>query len=129
MEDPPISDPVKDPREEILLSGLDDWVSLAEARSLVQEFLPGTAPSEEVRSATLSIIGDLLRDQLMEAGQLRPRFVAWVGTPDDVLHRIASEWSPGEEIWVGKICWLASTLAGKAVALRLTDDPDFPRTS
>ena len=123
MEDSPIG-PVSDPRREILLSGLDDWVSLAEARSLVQESLPPAATARDVRSRTLSVVDGLLRDGLMDAGQLRPRFIAWNGAPDDVLQRIAGEWPAEDEVRVGEICWLASTPAGKALAHRLADRDD-----
>ena len=120
MEDPP-TDAVSDPTTEILLSSLDDWVSLAEARSLVQDSLPASVSSVEVRTKTLSVIDDLLRRGLMEAGQLTPRFTAWNGTPDAILNGIAQEWTDDEGLWLGSICWLANTPTCKEVAGRLVD--------
>jgi hypothetical protein len=109
------------PGAEILLSGADDWVSLAEARSLVRESLPPSATAGEVRSETLSVVADLLRRGLMEAGQLQPRFVAWDGAADAVVRRIASGWPERGGIGVGEVCWLASTADGKSLALRIAE--------
>lgn len=121
MEDSQTPVPIDVAQTEVLLSGLDDWVSLAEAQSIIRDTLTPGAAESEVRARTLGAVGDLLRRHLMEAGELRPRFVAWRGNPEDLIDRIAREWPDDEDLWVGKVCWLANTSSGAALAESLSD--------
>ena len=99
----------------ILLRGLIDWVSLAEARWLVSLAEPGTPA--EVREATLRAITLLVEHDLVRLGETTPRFEPWRLSQEDGLQRVRREWSdPEQELRPGNIVWLDNTPAGDDVA-------------
>ena len=107
----------------ILLNGLDDWVSLAEAASLVRSTEPN-APSEAVKEATLRTIDKLLARDLIQVGELAPDFTPWKLDTGAALRQIDREWSaPDTELRPWDTCWLAITAAGRALAESLDAPP------
>lgn len=105
---------------QILLSGSGDFVSLAEAAQYVRDDLPD-ASANEVRSATLGAISDLLAQGYVRAGELTDRFVAW--TSASALPEIEARWTdPDAKLapWDG--VWLANTPAGDRVADEMAGD-------
>ncbi|WP_433802592.1 hypothetical protein [Actinomycetospora sp. CA-084318] len=108
-----------DPTVKILASGLDDWVSLAEARSLVQ-VAHGDLDDRALRSETLAVVGRLLADGLVRPGTLSDRFSAW-DLGDDALQRIAEGWEDADASdWLYSV-WLENTEPGNAVARSIPD--------
>ena len=118
---------------QILLRGIDDWVSLAEARSLVSMVEPGRPT--EVHEATLRAITLLVEHELIllgdlvaiapmapapEGGRMRPppvRFDPWPVDGEAALTRIRREWwDPERDLDPGNICWLQNTPAGDEIA-------------
>lgn len=116
MEDPPTTRLTDaDGAAKILLRGLDDWVSLAEARSLVSIAEPGTPTA--VREATLRAITLLVENDLARLGELDPRFVPWPLSTEDGLRRVRREWwDPEKELVPGNIVWIDNTPAGDEIA-------------
>lgn len=105
----------EDGAAKILLRGLDDWVSLAEARSLVSLAEPG--PPAEVREATLRAIALLVENDLAQLGELDPRFVEWPLSKEDGLQRVRREWwDPDRDLVPGNIVWIDNTSAGDDIA-------------
>lgn len=108
-----------DPRAQILLSGSHDWVSLAEAQHILRQAGPPSHASE-VRLRTLAVVRDLLRSNLVEAGEIAEGFTIWPGDADEITGRIASLWSDtDDDLWPGQICWLANTRTGNDVAAQI----------
>ncbi|MEJ2888808.1 hypothetical protein [Actinomycetospora aeridis] len=100
---------------EILLRGLDDWVSLAEARSLVSLAEPGSPA--EVREATLRAMTLLVEHDLARLGELDPRFVPWPLSKEDGLQRVRREWwDPERDLVPGNVVWIDNTPVGDEVA-------------
>ncbi len=105
-----------DARIQILLSGLHDWVSLDEARHLVRRASPAEASPADVRLASLEAIDDLLGRGLVVVGDLANGFAPWSGSREEIVNRIASQWTNLDHAeWLG-IGWLANTPAGNALA-------------
>ena len=104
---------------QILLSGLGDWVSLGEARDYVADDHPG-ASSPTLREETLTVVGRLLHDGLIVAGDLRPSFERWERTAEQSAVAIRSAWSDADDrLRPGEVCWFANTRAGDEAAERL----------
>jgi hypothetical protein len=116
MEDshpPPLTE--SDGAAQIILRGVDDWVSLAEAQSLVSMVAPGTPA--EVRAATLEAIGLLVDHDLAHLGELAPRFVPWPTSKDESLRRVRREWwDPEGDLVPGMVVWIENTAKGDQVA-------------
>lgn len=109
MEGPsPEIDRYADPAMKILVSGLDDWVSLARAQSLVQVALNDTG--KDRRSETLAVIEKVLVEGLAVAGDLsRDGFEPWTGSAQDIVERTADGWrEPDADDWLYS-AWLANT--------------------
>lgn len=106
------------PKEDLLIGGLDDW---AYAGWVVQSArLSGETDPTALRDLALGLIGEVLRDGLMVAGDLLDgEHVPWFGDPDRWLERIRQEWL---DEWVdevplpGAIVWLSNTSAGDKLA-------------
>ena len=108
----------QDGAAQILLRGLDDWVSLAEARWLVGRVRPGTAVA--VRQSTLDSMAYLLAHRLARLGETVPRFEPWDLTDSEALERVRRDWwDPERELVPGNVCWIDNTPAGDEVARRI----------
>ena len=109
-----------DPRAEILWSGTDDWVSLAEAAAIVAD--ERAAASEDIRSETLDILAGLLRADLIQAGEVMGGFRPWGVSPDDALSKLFERWTePSQPLSPLDGTWFANTPAGDALAHELAD--------
>lgn len=107
-----------DPRAEVLWSGTDDWVSLAEAAAIVAD--ERAVASESVRTETLDILGGLLRDGLIQAGQVMGGFQPWDGGPEAAMTRISTQWADSSRtLSLFEGIWFANTPAGDALAHKL----------
>lgn len=102
-----------DPIIKILVSGLDDWVSLAEARSLVQ-VARGTLDDHGLRAETLAVVSHLLTEGLVRPGTLSDRFSAWDDDADDAVERIAEGWDDADG-WLYSV-WFENTARGNELA-------------
>ncbi|MDD7939288.1 hypothetical protein PHK61_12765 [Actinomycetospora lutea] len=115
----------QDGAAQILLRGIDDWVSLAEARFVVHLADGTDVPYRDrdpvtLREATLDAIAILLDNDLARAGALGEEFEPWNLAPDDAMSRLRREWwDPEKDLVPGNICWLENTPAGTEVGLAL----------
>ena len=111
--------------EEVLISGLSDWVSLAEVQQIISHFQLADTDSER-QDLVLRTIRSLLDDGLMQIGELPGpdgNFPAW--EPIDVaMDRLRERFvGPYAEptSWDYSI-WLGLTAAGRRVAKELRAD-------
>jgi len=105
---------------DILLWGLEDWVDLGFARQYVSDEI-GPVSSAELREQTIEVIDDLLRAELLVAGNLtKSGFEAWPEDASAAVTRLRAEWSvPEAPLHAGDACWFEITEAGEAVARRM----------
>lgn len=109
-----------DPRAEILWSGTDDWVSLAEAAAIVAD--ERVVTSDSVRTETLDILAGLLRDDLVQAGEVSDGFHPWSLGPDAALRVISEQWADSSRgLSLAEGIWFANTAQGDALAEQLAD--------
>jgi hypothetical protein len=106
-------------RAELLISGLSDWVSLAEVQQIISHFQLAEA-DEERQDLILRTIRSLLKEGLMQIGELPGpdgTFPAW--EPVDVAMGRLDERFVGHyaepALWDYSI-WLGLTEAGRKVA-------------
>jgi hypothetical protein len=111
---------MKTARENILIHGLIDWVSLAHVHSdVLQE--NRTAPPSEVQQKTLDTIRALVSDGLFELGDLSGEdgsFVAWNTQLDESMKRIYDLYVKhfdNNSLWIWE-CWLDLTEKGEKIA-------------
>ena len=111
-------------RAELLVSGLTDWVSLAEVQQLISHFQLADTDSDR-QDLTLRTVRSLLEDGLMQIGELpgpEETFPAW--EPIDVAMDRLRERFVGHYAepasWDYSI-WLGLTDAGRAVAKALRE--------
>jgi hypothetical protein len=75
-------------RDDILASGHDDWVSMAEVRGCITRGRLADSTSER-QQLMLQTIRQLLQDGLVEVGDIPapgdPGFLVWPGTVDEVM--------------------------------------------
>ena len=102
--------------DEILLRGLDDWVQAVDIYWAVK----GNDQSMEDRCvAALELIGELLCDGLVEAGDVtEDGFVPWDLGNEAALIEIERRWRELEDHrpHLGDVCWLRLTLFGEEEA-------------
>ena len=107
-------------RKELLASGLEDWVSMAEVQTIISHLrLADTA--QERQLLVLKAIRSLLNDGLMQIGDLPGpdgKFPAWHGSVDAILERLSDSFvrhydDPAS--WDYSI-WLGLTDAGERAA-------------
>ena len=105
-------------RAELLVSGLSDWVSLGEVQQIISAFRLADT-DEDRRKLVTATIGSLLRDGLMELGELPASgnpFLAWtpVANALDRLRERFVERYDEPETWDYSI-WLNLTELGRQV--------------
>ena len=108
-------------RGDILAYGLDDWVSLADVRGVLDDRGVTRVPAER-QQLVLSVIRSLLVEGLIEVGDIPGRddagFLAWPGAVDVVMQRLADriigQWDDPDS-WE-YATWLNLTPAGEAAA-------------
>lgn len=111
----------EDPGIKVLVSGLDDWVSLAEARSLVQ-VARGDLDESALRAETLDVVSRLLADGLVRPGTLSNHFSAWDDESGDAVERIAAGWEDADaDSWLYSV-WFENTESGNGVARSVIGD-------
>ena len=107
--------------DEIILAGLDDWVQPCQ----VDWAVGGAGPStkEERLQATVEVVSQLLRDGLMEVGDvlIDKGFVPWTVGIESALMEIQRRWRALEEDHprLGDVCWLNLTPLGEEAAQTL----------
>lgn len=110
---------------QILLRGIDDWVSLAEARFVVHLANGTDVPYLDrdpvaLRDATLEAMSILLDHGLARLGDLGDEFEPWDLAPADAMARVRREWwDPEKDLVPGNICWIENTTAGTELALSI----------
>jgi hypothetical protein len=108
--------------EDLLSSGVLDWVSLAEVDGIAAR--SGLPDASQRRHLAIGLIAEVLVKGLMVAGSTPPGgFVPWDITPADQLERIAREWlaKADTDLWIGEIGWLRNTELGNAIGRRVLD--------
>jgi hypothetical protein len=111
-------------KAELLISGLSDWVSLAEVQQIISHFQLANTDKEH-QDLTLRAIRSLLQDGLMQIGELPGpdgTFPAWepVDVAMDRLHeRFVGHYAEPTS-WDYSI-WLGLTEAGRRVTKTLRD--------
>ena len=98
----------------------DDWVGMSPVTAVASAMAGKGATLDQQISALLTLIGDLM-DRGAVPGDLvegDPDFVAWSGTKDEVLQRIARETRAlGELPDSGEVTWLHVTGAARGPEL------------
>jgi hypothetical protein len=99
--------------DEMLVSGLRDWVQASEVASLSME-VGGASTDSEIRTLSLTVIRDALEQGLMTVGDLtREGFTPWGGEGEAAIHRVEASWLDlGRGPNLGEVCWLCNTDAG-----------------
>lgn len=112
---------LKTARDNVLIHGLIDWVSLSSVHSDVLQENPDR-PLAEVRSQTFSLVRSLLEDGLFEAGTVTRKqgFVGWDTPLDESIQRIYDMYITnfGDDNWPWGV-WLKLTKKGRPVARRV----------
>jgi hypothetical protein len=112
---------------ELLMSGCDDWVNVAEVTS-VAKFTGHAQSVDEIRELSFKLIGEVVRQGLMEIGDLPDqgrRLKLWPLTPHECLDRVEREWNAlGRNPSLGEICWLQNTDKGNALGEELFKQRD-----
>lgn len=99
--------------EELLVSTIYDWIDLGYVRSTVRE-LTGAEPPE-LHAATMKVVGALIADGLVAAGDVTDgAFQEWDCTRDEAIARIDQEWRAASdpELWPFQVAALAPTQDG-----------------
>ena len=108
--------------DELLMSGCDDWVCVAEVTS-VAKFTGGAHSEDAIRDLSLRLIRELVQRGLMEIGDPPDRgrrLALWPMTPQECLDRVEREWSAlGRNPSLGDLCWLQNTDKGAALGEEL----------
>ena len=117
-------------RENVLINGLFDWVSLSRIHSDVMEE-NREAPVTQLQSQVLALIHSLLSEGLFEVGNVTRTegFVRWTTPVEESLRRIHDIYVTGyddKDRWLWG-CWLELTEKGQRVAQSVenttSDDP------
>ncbi|NDJ91278.1 hypothetical protein [Mycolicibacter kumamotonensis] len=107
-------------REEVLLSGLVDWVALDRIHGFVAQENRGDVLSV-IQEKTLELIRSLVGDGLFDVGDLQGEggeFVSWETSVDESIQRIRHVYVSNFDdryAW-GWSCWLSLTAKGQRVA-------------
>lgn len=108
--------------DELVTSGVDDWVPDAEV-AWVAKSVAGAKSPGEIHSIVLKLVAAVLRRGLMEIGEIFPAetgFQPWMVPIDVALARLEREWnSKADRPLGGEIFWLRNTDAGRSRANRL----------
>jgi hypothetical protein len=114
-------------REELLTSGLADWVHLAEIHHQVNQDNQGFTV-EQVQTETLDTIRALVTDGLFEVGDLGGpdgRFAAWDTPLEESIKRISEAYIDhfdNETKWIW-VFWLGLTDKGRQIAETIRQQP------
>jgi hypothetical protein len=124
---------VQDAVNDLLLRGLDDDIQASEVASVVMRVC-GAATQDQVRELSLGLIREIVRQGLMEVGDIigigfhpsrryaSVRFQRWDLSFEEGMERVAREWRAlGRNPSLGEICWLINTERGNEVARQLLD--------
>lgn len=107
---------------EILVAGLDDWLSFAEVNRYVSVAL-GVSVDEDAFEATMGVIAELLTNLLIEVGEMggySSRFVPWMESKEALLTKIRNRYTetvPFTGIRPGDVCWISLTAKGRERAV------------
>lgn len=112
-------------RDELLTSGLSDWVSLAEVQTIISHFRLADTPDKR-QDLVLKTIRSVVEDGLMQIGDLPGadgKFLAWPGSVDAAMQRLYDRFVRHYDdptTWDYSI-WLGLTEAGKHTAESLKE--------
>lgn len=103
--------------DELLIRGVDDWVTAADVAWLAKS-VAGATSDEDVLDVATTIIKEVMNEGLMQVGDVTDGgFFEWDLSPEDALERVIREWRTlGRSPDLGEVCWLANTPAGDARA-------------
>ena len=115
---------------DLVMRGCDDWVDASEVTS-VAKFTGHARTEDEIRSLSLELIRKVVRQGLMEIGDLPDksrRLALWPMTPQECLDRVEREWKAlGRNPSLGEICWLQNTDKGNTLGESLFKTRDAAR--
>ena len=109
------------PRETIVASGADDWQHLGNLFEACFDHAPA-ADFETLRGQVVSVIRDLLTNNLMVAGDVdRDGFKAWELSAEQTTAQIADRLRgiTIEDVAPGAVVWLDLTSEGEELAAQL----------
>jgi hypothetical protein len=113
-------------RQDILAVGVDDFVSMADVKGIIDNDGLADSPTE-VQRLVVDTVRSLLLDGLVEVGGLpspsSPGFDTWPGTVDEVMTRLTDRFISHYEDrheWAYKI-WLNLTAKGRQVSADSAD--------
>jgi hypothetical protein len=108
--------------DELLVSGLTDWVMLVEVRNAVwkQQFpsLDGDEVETRLYDPVIDTIRTMVENGFVDIGDLTgdDGFSAWSLPLDEALLAVKRAWlSLSEDLSLNDVCWLANTSKGDAV--------------
>ena len=111
--------------DELVKSGIDDWVPDADVAWIAKSVAGARSPSE-IHSTVLTLVAEALRRGLMEIGEIFPPergFRSWGLPVDAAVAKLESEWrSKAGRPLGGEIFWLRNTDTGRRRAKRLLPD-------
>jgi hypothetical protein len=114
---------------EVLICGLDDWLYLAEVKSIVHKALGDHVSETELIEPTIRVVEYLQQEELMEVGSLVPGkgFQRWESEKNLATVRIRREWNElRRPLSLWDICWLSLTEKGKQEAKRIIECGEAP---
>jgi hypothetical protein len=119
---------VKEVRDDFLAESHDDYVGLW---SLIWRFENGMGETrpKRIRSLTISLLKELLKQGLIKAGMpnARGEFEEWRDSSDKIIKRIAREWDQlGREPKIGDIVWFTTTEKGDTQVQQRNKLPGSP---
>jgi hypothetical protein len=107
---------IEDIEKEVLSDGVIDWVM---ARSVAWSVHNDNDPDRttNTRATAIEVIRRLATRNLVEIGNVTESgFVPWMGSVDDRMARLDSEWPRCIMIpEVGNVCWISNTVEGDAI--------------
>jgi hypothetical protein len=98
---------------DILMSGVDDWVHIPEALYFARREIGVNASEMEALSVVIEAAKNLLRQGLIEVGEVTDTFTPWVGSLNEIEHRIDQTHAQAKSpVRFGDLFWISNTPRG-----------------
>lgn len=106
----------RDAVNELLQSGLSDWVQLYEVMAAAREYCSAQT-LDEARRVSLQLLERCLARGLFEVGDVdQGGFTPWSVQGTQAVEHVRVRWPEGLDPEIGDICWLRITRAGESAA-------------
>jgi hypothetical protein len=113
-------EPMRTVQQQILESGMDDWISDYEVQGEFQAGLSLTR--EQALEQMAATVEDWVRRGVLVAGDMRDGFAAWADEPTEAAARFAREAAAVDALsQPGQICWFDTGPAAADELAKLRD--------